>query len=117
MNYISQLIAITTMLLGISTSLGVFLHDTNVDKAFVLSWSLDVDKSTNADDYKPGSSPHTHSEHGGLSSVLKDGKAHPRTAPRNGDRKHLHHKAASRGGDSDFDGHRLVVDPQTVALV
>lgn len=115
MNYFSQLIAVTTMFFGISTSLGVFLHDTNVDKAFVLAWSLSTtDGSAQVDDHhKPGSTPHTHSDHGGLSSIIKDGQAHPRTTPRNGDRKHLHHKTVSRAGDSDFDGHRLVIKPQT----
>lgn len=38
MNYISQFTTIVTMIFGITTTVGVFLHDTNVDKAFVSAW-------------------------------------------------------------------------------
>lgn len=115
MNYISQLTTIITMIFGLTTTVGVFLHDTNVDKAFVSAWkTLHYAVRTEADDHKPGSTPHTHAEHGEFSKVLKDGKAHPRSTPRSSDRKHLHHKLASRSGDTDFDGHRLTVDPLTM---
>ena len=64
---------------------------------------------------KPHSSPHTHSDHHDFSGALKDGQTHPRTTPRSADRKHLHTKLVSRGGDGDIDGHRLMVDPISVS--
>lgn len=113
MKYLPQIITTATMAFGLSTSLGVFLHDTNVDKAVISAWQSMNDTYQIDDDHhsKPHSSPHTHSDHHDFSGVLKDGRAHPRTTPRSTDRKHLHIKLSSRGGDGDIDGHRLMVDP------
>ena len=93
MKYLPQIITTATMAFGVSTSLGVFLHDTNIDKAVVSAWRIMSD----------------------FSGVLKDGQTNPRTTPRSTDRKHLHTKLVSRGGDGDIDGHRLMVDPVSVS--
>ena len=118
MKYLPQIITTATMAFGVSTSLGVFLHDTNIDKAVVSAWRIMSDVYQVDDDHhhtKPHSSPHTHSDHHDVSGVLKDGQTNPRTTPRSTDRKHLHTKLVSRGGDGDIDGHRLMVDPVSVS--
>ena len=118
MKYLPQIITTATMAFGVSTSLGVFLHDTNIDKAVVSAWRIMSDVYQVDDDHhhtKPHSSPHTHSDHHDFSGVLKDGQTNPRTTPRSTDRKHLHTKLVSRGGDGDIDGPRLMVDPVSVS--
>ena len=117
MKYVSHILTTATMALGLSTSLGVFLHDTNVDKAVISAWRVMKDAYQVDDDHrsKPHSSPHTHSDHHDFSGALKDGQTHPRTTPRSADRKHIHTKLVSRGGDGDIDGHRLMVDPISVS--
>ena len=112
---LQQIITTLIMALSINISVGILLHDTNIDKAILSSWKS---SNTNYDFHQdaakheaPESHPHTHPEHVKLASVLKDGQAHPRSTPRGNDKKHLHSKTFSRSGDSDFDGHRLMIDP------
>jgi len=108
MKYIYKLFAPLTMLLSLSTACGVLLHDTNIDKAFMSAWAT-PDISNNTDEAgktKLGSTPHTHAHGISLGDTIRDGQAHPCTAPRTGDRKHIHQKRVARGNHT-FDGYRL----------
>ena len=110
MKNIYKLFAPITMLLSLSTVCGVLLHDTNIDKAFMSAWSV-ADSSTSTEDaskVKLGSTPHTHAHGISLADTIQDGQAHPCTAPRSGDRKHIHQKRVARGGHG-FDGYRLLL--------
>ncbi len=112
MNQIQQFFTIITMLISLQTALGVLLHDTNVDKALLSSWTK-VSGTAHADvsdsGKMPESNPHTHPEHTQLMRTLRDNAAHPRTTPRNSDRKHLHQKRVAR--NTEFDGHRICIAP------
>lgn len=115
---LQQIITTLIMILSINISAGILLHDTNIDKAILSSWkSSNPHYNIHQTDQiagkheTPESHLHTHPEHMKLDSVLKDGQAHPRSTPRGNNRKHLQNKLFSRGGDTDFDGHRLTVDP------
>lgn len=112
MNQIQQFFTIITMLISLQTALGVLLHDTNVDKALLSSWTkslsgVHVDASDGGK--MPENNPHTHPEHAQLTRMLRDNAANPRTTPRNSDRKHLHQKRVSR--NTEFDGHRICIAP------
>lgn len=110
MNYFAKIIAPITMLLSLSTACGVVLHDTNVDKALISAWSA-ITTPESSEEYgsRFSSHPHTHAERVSLAGTLHESDAHPRTAPRSTDRKHLHQKRVSRG-QGFFDGYRLLAD-------
>lgn len=112
MNTLQQIITQFTMLVSLMTACGVLMHDTNIDKAFVSAFNaVDLHDVTHDDGGKTkvGSSPHTHPEHISLSSVVREGEAHPRTNPRPDERKYTVTKRRTHGGNNEFDGHRLCI--------
>lgn len=62
-----------------------------------------IDGDDKAVKTKISATHHTHSDYSQLTTVLRDGSAHPRVTPRGNDRKHLHQKMATRGNHI-FDG-------------
>ncbi|MDO4712973.1 MAG: hypothetical protein Q4B05_03665 [Candidatus Saccharibacteria bacterium] len=115
MNQFTQLLTPLTMLLSLTTACGVFLHDTNVDKALVSAVSSahadsgPANETAEAARLRPGSTPHTHAEEPSLAKVVKEGRHNPRSTPRGNDRRHAHQKRTAHG-NSDIDGHRLLID-------
>lgn len=99
------------MLVSLHTALGVLLHDTNLDKAFISGWKVaKVSAHVDSVDAKmPETTPHTHPEHIQLSDMLKTSSRNHRTTPRDNYRKHLHQKRVSR--NTEFDGHRICIAP------
>ena len=122
MKLLSTYLSYTIMLLGITTSLGVFLHDTNVDKMLIslatpyqFAEAEQAVVSHDSHRAKPDTHLHTHTDHAVFHQLVKENHNHPRTTPRGNDRKQLHHKRA--GGSHEFDGNRLVIDPQTPSVL
>ena len=99
----THLFAITLSLL---TACSVLLHDTNVDKAMIKSISEQSDSVM-----RPGSMPHTHSEHASVQKAVRNLKsAHPRIRVRNGDdrNKYVQAKPSARG-HHPFDNYTLPI--------
>lgn len=106
----TQIINPIIVAMSLSTSVGVLLHDTRIDKMTATALSLpslvtyaDVDKVSG---FK--SDFHTHVERGSLTQAVQDLKAqNPRIQPReNTDKKHLMQKYAPKGHHA-FDNYNL----------
>lgn len=109
-SYLTQILTSLTMIFSLSTAIGIFMHDTNMDKALISSLNS-INKSFDmaADDHRPGSSPHTHSHHGDLLAAIKDANAHPRKNPRSS-RRGLSRKISHKVNNS-HDNYNIVIDP------
>ena len=110
MNLVQQFFTAMAMLVSLNVAFSIFIHDTNIDKAFLSSWKMySVHGDVESDGKMPETNPHTHPEHSDLSNVLKESSARPRTTPRNNDKKRLRQKYAARGQHT-FDGYHLDLD-------
>lgn len=91
MQLISSIINPLLAIISILTSTGVFLHDTQIDKAAVTAIAhQSIVNGTDAPvaTFQKGD-PHTHSERGPLGQALRELKAaSPRTQPRRDEERH-----------------------------
>lgn len=98
--------------MSLSTSFGIVLHDTRIDKATVSALALpsimaSVDTANKL--AALGGDAHTHVERGSLAQAVHDLKAqNPRIQPRNETKKHALPKYVARGHHA-FDNYNLPV--------
>lgn len=74
------------VVLSISTASGVFVHDSNIDKATLTALNPSIVRSADPAEglKKLGNTPHTHDERGSLSQAVRDIKGQkPRIHSRN----------------------------------
>lgn len=99
--------------ISVSTALGIFVHDTKIDKFTMTALALPAivasyDASTKLAHMAPDL--HTHAERTSISQAVNDLRAqNPRVQPRhNDDKKHLLQRHASRGHFA-FDTYNLPI--------
>lgn len=113
MNLCKQLFTTLSLCVSLTTTYGVVLHDTNLDKAFLsgvgMVQSTHNTTSGTAKPLLPEAMLHTHPEHAQLTDALKAGTTQPRNTPRHMDRRYLHQKRVAKGQHT-YDGYRLYLD-------
>jgi len=101
------------ILVSLTTATGIFVHDTNIDKAASKILSLpstleSIDSGMAA--ARLGNDPHNHVEQVSFSQVVRDlGSAGPRIQPRQEDKKYVAQKNSIHG-DFLFDNYNLPRD-------
>lgn len=97
-----------TILASLSTTAGIAIHDTKIDKFATLALSLPSTTTSYESSNRVvniGGDLHTHAEH---VSVLKMTQDSPRIQPRTDDKKHLLQKRVARG-HHPFDNYNLPI--------